>query len=735
MKALTKFRITCAPFCLVLLCAVAIPAHAATTTITTPNPNFPLKLSANGHYLTTQDGTPFFIAGDTPWNIINQGTNSDIDTYLADRASRGFTALVVELVDNTYSTRSPNNIDGVVPYTVPGNFSTYNPAYYDRFEYLVDRADSYGIVIFMWPLYLGFNCGVDGLGQLVAADTTAHLQSFATYIGNRFKNKGNIVWVMSGDTDPFACGLNAKVDAFATALKAADPNHLITEHNARNSEGVTPWLPGGVPSWYTLNSTYTDNFTYSLSQTAYNRSPTRPFVLLEARYENAGVTRSELRAEAYWSILSGNCGYMFGNCPLWGLGSTQVHNLCIGTPTDWHTQLSSPGSQDMTRFKNLFTSVAWQALVPDFTHTTVTAGFGTGATTVTTGRASDGSFVMSYLPVITGITVDMTRLAPSSVSARWYDPSNGAFNSIGTFPNTGTRVFTPTGNNSSGASDWVLVLQSSTPSPSPTPTPTPTPTATPIATPTSTPTPNGWNLITTGDFNRNGRPDYVLQNVSTQETAIWYLNNNVYVSGAYGPTLPSGWQLVEKTRDFNGDGKPDYVLYATSRRQSAIWYLDNNVYLGGAYGPTLPAGWMLTTTGDFNGDGRPDYVLYNASTRQSAIWYLNNNFYVGGAYGPTIARGWNVVGIADFNRDGHPDYLLFHPSSGYTAIWYLSGTTLIGGAWGPIIPSGWALVATGDFNTDGKPDYVLYNGVTGQTGIWYLNNNVYVNSAYGPTLP
>ena len=32
-------------------------------------------------------------------------------------------------------------------------------------------------------------------------------------------------------------------------------------------------------------------------------------------------------------------------------------------------------------------------LVPDFTHTTVTSGFGTGTTTVTTGRASDGSFV------------------------------------------------------------------------------------------------------------------------------------------------------------------------------------------------------------------------------------------------------------------------------------------------------------------------------------------------------
>jgi hypothetical protein len=45
--------------------------------------------------------------------------------------------------------------------------------------------------------------------------------------------------------------------------------------------------------------------------------------------------------------------------------------------------------------------------------------------------------------------------------------------------------------------------------------------------------------------------------------------------------------------DFNGDGKPDYVLYNGSSRQTAIWYLNNNVYVGGAYGPTLPASWSL----------------------------------------------------------------------------------------------------------------------------------------------
>ena len=55
-----------------------------------------------------------------------------------------------------------------------------------------------------------------------------------------------------------------------------------------------------------------------------------------------------------------------------------------------------------------------------------------------------------------------------------------------------------------------------------------------------------WALVATADFNGDGKPDYVLYNGGTRQTAIWYLNNNVFVSGAFGPTLPVGWSLVEQ---------------------------------------------------------------------------------------------------------------------------------------------------------------------------------------------
>jgi hypothetical protein len=236
------------------------------------------------------------------------------------------------------------------------------------------------------------------------------------------------------------------------------------------------------------------------------------------------------------------------------------------------------------------------------------------------------------------------------------------------------------------------------------------------------------------DFNHNDRPDYVLYNGATRQTAVWYMNDNVFAGGAFGPTLPGAWSVMD-VADFNGDFKPDYVLFNPSTRQTAIWYLSGVTFVGGAFGPTLPSAWALVAVGDFNGDCKPDYVLYNASTHQTAVWYMNDAVFAGGAFGPTLPGVWRVVGVADFDADGNTDYALFNPNTHQTAIWYLSGVTLVGSAFGPTLPSAWALVAVADFNGDGKPDYLLYNASTHQTAIWYMNNDVLTGGAFGPTLP
>ncbi len=236
------------------------------------------------------------------------------------------------------------------------------------------------------------------------------------------------------------------------------------------------------------------------------------------------------------------------------------------------------------------------------------------------------------------------------------------------------------------------------------------------------------------DFNNDGHPDYLLYISSTRQTEIWYLDNNILIGSAFGPTLPVGWQVVG-VADFNRDGHPDYLLFNSTTRDTVIWYMNNNIRVTAAYGPTLPAGWSVVALGDFNRDGYPDYVLFNASTRQTVVWFMHNNVHVTGSYGPTLPAGWSLAGVADFNGDGHPDYLLFNASTRQTVIWYMTGTIHTSGRYGPTIAAGYDLVGVADFDDNGRPDYVLYNPSTYRTAIWYLNNYLLIGSAFGPTLP
>jgi len=235
------------------------------------------------------------------------------------------------------------------------------------------------------------------------------------------------------------------------------------------------------------------------------------------------------------------------------------------------------------------------------------------------------------------------------------------------------------------------------------------------------------------DFNGDTKPDLLLFNAGTRQTAVWYMNNNVRIGNANGPTLPGGWSLAS-VADFNRDDHPDYLLFNTATRATWIWYMNNNVRIGNAFGPTLPVGWTVVALGDFNSDGYPDYLLFNANTGGTVVWYMRNNVRIGSATGPTLPAGRSVAGVADFNGDTNPDYLLFNAATRSTVIWYMSGVTRTGSRNGPTIPAGFEVAGLADFDGNGSPDYLLYNSSTRQTAVWYLNNNLLIGNAAGPTI-
>src|SRR5438045_1465873 len=107
-----------------------------------------------------------------------------------------------------------------------------------------------------------------------------------------------------------------------------------------------------------------------------------------------------------------------------------------------------------------------------------------------------------------------------------------------------------------------------TPRPTATATPRPTATATPRPSPTPTPTPTpAAAMAVVADFNGDGHPDWVARNISTRQTVVVYLNDNLVVGAALAPTLPANLALIGAA-DFNLDIHPDYALFAPNTFQT-----------------------------------------------------------------------------------------------------------------------------------------------------------------------
>ena len=438
------------------------PANTLTPTPTPQlgsGPVFPLKASANGRYLVDQNDVPFLMVGDSPQAMIADLSEADADYFLANRKAAGFNTVWVNLLCNTYTgCRSDGNTyDGIPPFTTPGDLSTPNEAYFTRADHMIQLAAKYGLLVILDPIETG------GWLQTLQNNGATKGYNYGTYLGSRYKNFPNIVWMSGND---FNSWQNQSDDtlvlAVAKGIKSSDTNHIHTvELGGNGSPGISSLDDSNWASIITLNAAYTYSTTYAEVLHAYSQA-TMPVFMVEANYEfenNTGWDYGSpliLRMQEYWTMLSGATGQLYGNHYTWGFIS------------GWKNNLDTTGSIQMRYVTNLFASRQWQDLVPDQNHTMVTAGYGVFSSTgslgsndyLTAARTPDGKLAIAYMPTIRTIIVDMTKLS-GTVTARWYDPANGTYTNISgsPFPNSGSWQFTPPGNNSDGNGDWVLVLE------------------------------------------------------------------------------------------------------------------------------------------------------------------------------------------------------------------------------------------------------------------------------------
>jgi hypothetical protein len=408
------------------LCTLA-SAHAADV-------QWPVHLNAKG-YLEDAAGKPFPLIGDAGWVMSTRMNPTEVTTYLDNRQQKGFTATNL-MATVVYPPEGPEDYAGEVPFPKGvQDWSERNEAYWSFIDYIITQAKNRGILVFVAPAYLGYQCGEEGWCVDMIAQTNAAMTDYGTWIANRYKSYGNVIWLNGGDCNcnDYA-GACARVDAVANGIRAADPAALQTAHSGRQHSALDDYNK----PWLNINTTYSECTSYATRlRNDYQRANALPFVYIEGRYEfdqNEPPTAACIDGQMLSAFFGGALlGHVYGNDNVFDKKST------------WQTNvgMNSPGATAMGNISRLLKSRKWYELVPDYGNVVVTSGKGSGENYQAAARGSSGETVMIWYPQATTATVNMTQVAGTQARAWWWDPASNTASSAGTFDTTGSKSFQP----------------------------------------------------------------------------------------------------------------------------------------------------------------------------------------------------------------------------------------------------------------------------------------------------
>jgi hypothetical protein len=258
-----------------------------------------------------------------------------------------------------------------------------------------------------------------------------------------------------GDFTPTSgSSLEACMKAISDSIRSASPGALASAHWAFDQTSRDEQAFVG-----SINLVGVYNYQDSLQDICRSTradSPRMPTYLIETCYEYETVQSRcspkpfDVRRRQFWGWLGCGAGQIYGIGGLWQFSST------------WQDALGAPAAVSASRLLAIAQQVSWQTLSPD--DALVTAGQGSSGMPdeVIATRTADHKQAVIYIPPTippsgaSTITVDLTQLS-GSITATWQDPTADHSVAAGNLL-SGSQMFKTPGLNSSGDTDWVLVL-------------------------------------------------------------------------------------------------------------------------------------------------------------------------------------------------------------------------------------------------------------------------------------
>ncbi len=421
-----------------ILATIALLTLLSSATASVPGP---IKVGPDKRHFVDRDGKPYFWLGDTAWPLLAQYTREQAEAYLRNRGAKGFTVIQCVIAwgrGTGFESRFPMaNFAGDKPW-LNDDPSTPNDAYFRNVDNLLKFADQQGLILAMLPTWGYYVNDVQVL-------TTRNARSYGRWLGRRYKDAPNVVWINGGDR--IATGFEDVYRELAGGLREGDEGaHLITYHPC-GGRSSSQYFHGEDWLGFNMIETWTDwPQIYPAIVSDALRSPVKPVVLGEGAYENGPeyplgpITPLIVRRQAWWSFMAG--GYhTYGQNQMWRMEE------------GWDKTFDTPGAADVARMKEIVTSLPWAELVPD--QGVFASGAGSERTLNTAMRSLNGDRVLVYLSSQCTVFLRLDKIASRRCSATWINPATNERRDAGTyetgnmngkvFPDGRTQYFTTPG--------------------------------------------------------------------------------------------------------------------------------------------------------------------------------------------------------------------------------------------------------------------------------------------------
>ncbi len=448
---------------------VGLIAAAALTlsTAAAAGPLPQLKVSANKRSLVTAEGQPFFWLGDTAWELFHRLTREEAEQYLKNRAARRFSVIQAVALAELDGLGEPNAY-GNIPLRA-NDPAQPDEAYFSHVDWIVARANALGMYVGFLPTWGDKWNRKGGTGPEIF--TPENAQRYGEWLGRRYKDAG-IIWILGGDRPVETEAHFAIVRAMARGLRAGHGGTQLMTLHPPGGNGSSSWFH--EDDWLDFNmrqNGHVAEFTgrYDQTRVDYDRTPTKPVLDGEPIYEDHPVSfdakkqghsiASDVRRPLYWNLFTGAFGHTYGHHSVWQMwssGRKPINNPLM----PWTEAIRQPGAAQMQHARALMESRPILTRVPDSTiivpGPVATSVPGAGRYQMVATRDAGGSYAMVYAPGGRPFAVRMGAITGTRVKAWWFNPRAGGATAIGTFANTGERVFTPP--DPGEMLDWVLVL-------------------------------------------------------------------------------------------------------------------------------------------------------------------------------------------------------------------------------------------------------------------------------------